>query len=210
MRMCVFKAVLGASSFLIVSATQVARADDPRNGGFFQFHYDYNDADDGTFTPSCVSVGGTTPNNGAKLISWSCKSSTAAQDQAWYWDLNDCFTVKYEDTGNTAQFCSIRNGLDSNKCLGISGGSRNAGTYAITWDCLGKTHYDQYWLFQPTGSDLYQIVNYNISSMGLGPVGEAHVGTACPPGPFSDCYVEEDYLGLTSQMITVSATAAQP
>lgn len=213
MQTCVLKAVLGVSvSVLVVSATNVAQADDPTNGGFYQLHYTRVDPDGINETyDDCVSVGNTAPNNGAQIISWSCKPSTAAKDQAWYFDPSDCFTTTDESTGATAQWCSLRNGENFNKCLGIAAGSRNAGTHAMTWDCLGKSHYDQYWLFQPTGSGTYQMVNYNMFSMGLGPVGQDYVGVPCPPIPYAnDCYVEEDYLGLTSQMSTFTATFAQP
>ena len=82
MRANLLKAVLGVSvSVLVVSVTNVARAEDPTNGSYFQLQYNKYDADLNAYFPECVSVGGTTPNNGAKVISWACKPTTAAQDQ---------------------------------------------------------------------------------------------------------------------------------
>ena len=106
--------------------------------------------------------------------------------------------------------CSIHSGLNPNKCLGISAGSRNSGTQAITWDCLGKSHSDQYWLLQPSGSGLYEMVNYNsyLFSLGLGPISEVDVNCHYD-GPIQIC-TDADLLGLTSQLSDYSAIAVWP
>jgi hypothetical protein len=194
MRTSLLKALLGVTvSLVIVSVTNVARADVLEG---FQLRYNRNGN-----IPECVGLWGGVPNNGAMAISWSCKSANAAQDQAWYWDWSDCFTVTIdENTGETAQVCSIRNGLNTSKCLGIDGGSRSAGAYAKVWDCLGKSHLDQYWLWDGNASDtVFELWNYNNITMGLGKVAVVQVsGTS------------QDAEGLTPQVIDFSFTPAQP
>lgn len=203
------KIVLGLSvPILVLSATNVARADDPTTGHYFQLQYNKYLAYRHEYYPECVSVGGTTPNNGASVISYFCKPNTAAVDQAWFWDIDDCFTTTNETTGEQSRWCTIRNSQNTGKCMGISAGSRNEGAHAVMWDCLGKTHYDQYWLIQGDSYGYYQLWNYNNFSLGLGPVGDAYVDCYYD-GPIQVCN-DVDVLGLTSQLSTFSAFNAQP
>jgi hypothetical protein len=171
MRTCLLKAVLGLSaSVLIVLATNVARAADPTTGDYFNLL----NVDEGQ--NKCVGLWGKVPNTGAMAIGWQCKSVTAAEDQAWYFDTTDCITVTAEDTGATSQYCSIRNGLNPSKCLGIDGGSRREGAYAKVWDCGGPAHPDQYWLPSVVAYfGEYILWNYNQSFMGLGVVGYSNI-----------------------------------
>ena len=60
-------------------------------------------------------------------------------------DLNDCYVRANSDESPAPKYCSIRNGLNYNKCLGVKSGSTNNGTNLVIWDCLGGAHTDQYW-----------------------------------------------------------------
>jgi len=106
-----------------------------------------------TFNGECIGVAAGNLNNGTNIISWPCNaqppSYTGATDQAWSTDLNDC--VMY----NGSQYCSVRNQLNYNKCLGVSGGNTNSGTHLILWDCLGQSHPDQYWSINLQGDGQY-------------------------------------------------------
>jgi len=104
----------------------------------------------------CLGVAGGNMTNGTKIVQWDCLGPSHP-DQ--YWSpvgIND---------GAYYQFHNLSN---PNKCLGVPGGSTNAGAQLVIWDCLGQDHPDQFWAvisasyLNPNDSD-FVIVNNNSS-----------------------------------------------
>ncbi len=98
-----------------------------------------------SFGGKCMGVQAGNMNNGTNIIPWTCNANasngfTNATDQAWTYDLYDCYTYG----AVTTTYCAIRNGKNFNKCLGVKAGSTNEGSNLVIWDCLAG-HPDQYW-----------------------------------------------------------------
>lgn len=120
---------------------------DPTNGAWFQFEgfYDWYE---------CFGPSGGSMNNGTNLIEWTCNPASGARDQAWFFDNTDCIS------NSNGTFCSIRNGMNVNKCMGTYAGSASSGADLVLWDCLGTQHQDQYWQFIHDGeTGCYWVMN---------------------------------------------------
>ena len=153
------KAILGlCASLSILSATNEAKAADPRDGGYFEFQLSGQQQ-------TCLGAWGGVPNNGTQMIQYSCNPTTAARDQALTFDTNDCVWENFD--GTWYQYCSIRSGKNFNKCMGTYAGSGNPGAFAVEWDCLGQCHQDQYWLLEPGGDGSFVFWNL-FSGLALG------------------------------------------
>ena len=109
------------------------------------------------FAGKCMGVSGGSLTNGTNIIPWSCNaqppSYTGATDQGWTIDLNDCTTYQ------GYSYCSVRNGLNYNKCLGTKAGGTGNGTNLVVWDCLGQAHADQYWNVTRADDGFWYFVN---------------------------------------------------
>ncbi|HXU61521.1 MAG TPA: RICIN domain-containing protein [Polyangia bacterium] len=114
------------------------------------------------FNGKCMGVSNGNLTNGTNIVPWSCNANpangyTQAKDQAWTYDLNDCYNLSAV-TGDTL-YCPIRNGQNFNKCLGVKGGSTSEGTNLVIWDCLGIGHPDQFWALYDLGNGSYALGN---------------------------------------------------
>jgi hypothetical protein len=115
----------------------------------------------------CLGVGGGNMNNGTDFILWPCNAQppnyTGARDQAFFTATYDYIWTEW------GQYFSVRDALNNNKCMGVSGGSYADGANIMIWDCLGKTHTDQYWQFDlDKATNCYVIWDLN-SGMYLAP-----------------------------------------
>ncbi len=102
----------------------------------------------------CLGVAGGNMANGTPIVQWDCYG-TDHPDQ--YWSavpINDGYYYQFKNLSNP------------NKCLGVPGGSTNAGAQLVIWDCYGTDHPDQYWTvisasrLNPNDSG-YVIINAN-------------------------------------------------
>ncbi|MER6332644.1 RICIN domain-containing protein [Streptomyces sp. NPDC001034] len=83
----------------------------------------------------CVALPGGTMDAGAQVIQWPCG---AFNDH--FWILKYAFTQ-----GSTSYYQAVN--LNSGQCLGVQGGSTDAGAPVIQWPC-GDYH-DHYWGLVP-------------------------------------------------------------
>ena len=181
-------------SVIVAFQTNLARADDPTGGGYFQLE---------TSDGYCLGLEHDSLNNGTQMEEATCHPTSAAQTQAWWWDTDDCISVRdpiypYHVT----KYCTIR--TSNNKCLGVYGGSTNRGAYAAIWDCLGTSHPDQYWSTVAAPYGWWRIWNYQAKSYGLG-----YAGTTSESCGFSfTCYHYQ--VGLEPNVFVMLATPASP
>lgn len=80
----------------------------------------------------CEGVNGGSTDEGASIIQWPCNNNT---DQIWVY----AWTGSYFYGWPIWNIVNNRSGM----CLGISGGSTQAGAHAIQWSCNGNA--DQEW-----------------------------------------------------------------
>jgi len=180
------------ASVLAVLTTTAARADDPRNGGYFQLR---------TSDGYCLGMEHDRLTNGTQMEEATCHPTSAASTQAWWWSPTDCFWVQ-DANGNWEKYCTIT--TSNNKCLGTYAGSGNQGTYAVIWDCLGTSHTDQYWSTDVAADGTMKIWNGKSPGYGLG-----YAGTTSEYCGFSfTCYHYQ--VGLESAAFQLTATPATP
>jgi|GEM_PF-3420820 len=191
------------ASLAILAVGTPVEAADPTNGGYFQYQL-------ASSSTQCAGAWGGTPNNGTQVIEWGCHASTAAKDQAWYYDTNDCL-YQHDEAGDT-EYCSIRNGANFKKCMGTYAGSTNTGTFAVEWDCLGTAHQDQYWHFETAGNPgdgTYTIWNLKAQKP-LGDAGTTSIEDCSGWWIFGSCtiylYVPEEGLATPNVWRPVPAT----
>lgn len=80
----------------------------------------------------CLGVSAASKSQGAWIVQWDC---VGASNQGWVWAWTGGFD-------NGWPVWNLVN-MNSNMCLGISGGSIYQGAYAVQWGCAGSL--DQEW-----------------------------------------------------------------
>jgi hypothetical protein len=76
----------------------------------------------------CINVRGYSTSQGAAIQQWPCNWATATNNEIWYPDLfiGNLNGLSYYEWA----------GLQSNKCLNVSGDSTANGAKIIQWDCI--------------------------------------------------------------------------
>lgn len=94
-----------------------------------------------------------------KCITSNGKDDTAAAQNGCNGNANQ-FWYYGGSLGGATQ---IRNKA-TKQCLGISGGSYSRGAHAVVWNCGGRSHPDQYWNVDPTGTQATTFYLFNYRS----------------------------------------------
>jgi hypothetical protein len=80
------------------------------------------------YSKQCINVRGYSTSNGAAIQQWPCQWATATTNEIWYADIfiGNLNGLSYYEWA----------GLQSNKCLNVSGDSQADGAKIIQWTCI--------------------------------------------------------------------------
>ncbi|MCO5973966.1 RICIN domain-containing protein [Actinoallomurus soli] len=102
------------------------------NQWWFRYDSNYGNVFTRYGSNKCMGVSGSSRSAGAPVVEWDCNGSS---DQQWI----------YIPTGGYANGWPLYNiiNLNSQQCLGVTGGSKALGAQVVQWPCNG--HPDQEW-----------------------------------------------------------------